>query len=183
MNCGSSCGCLLALGNRFVKAAGEEENLAYIGVDNDGERIELERAADFGDAFVRALHGHEVIGVPMMGGGVVGVELDGAAKFLFGRSGIPVIKQHHEGERGVGFGERIVKLESLERGGFCQGIDLVGGQDVVGAEQNVGIREANVGGRIVGIFFNGLLEAFDSLPEIVLGALVPVVATLQESVS
>ena len=52
--------------------------------------------------------------VPVMGGGVVRVELDRAPESALGRRPVPVVVLEDQGQGGVGLGQAVVELERPE---------------------------------------------------------------------
>ena len=117
--------------------------------------------------------------VPVMRGRVVGIQADGALELPLRAPPIPVLRRLHVGQRGVGFGGLTVQ----HHGGGRAGGGLVPyvrrpPHPVVG-QQAVGVGQAAVGQRVLGILDDRLLEEVHRLLQPLLGALVQVVAALQ----
>ena len=73
---------LLELCEGFVVAAGGVVGPADGDVDDERERIERLAVFHLGDGFCVAAHGHRVFGVPVIGGGVGGIEFEAALEFF-----------------------------------------------------------------------------------------------------
>ena len=76
---------------------------AQTKIHADGERIEFASVVDFRDALLRAAHGHEIQRIALIGGGVAGVEFDGALEAGAGGDPVPIVVEAHGGQ---GFGLR-----------------------------------------------------------------------------
>src|SRR5439155_27292195 len=87
--------------------------------DDEGKRIELERAPSLPKTFLRPGHVGKVIAIPMVSGGGVRIQLDGAAEFLFSASPIPFEVLFHQSERGVRLRKRVVDFQGLHGGSLC----------------------------------------------------------------
>jgi hypothetical protein len=88
----------------FGVAAGVYVADGEIAAGDGGEGIEFARVAKFGDALVGAVEVPEEFAIPLMGGGVVGVELDGLAEVGFGLRKIPLVAVGFKGQGGIGLG-------------------------------------------------------------------------------
>src|SRR5689334_7116249 len=98
-----------------------------------------------------------------MGGGVIWVEFDGVAEFLFGAIPIPVVGRTNHCERDVGFGEGIVESNGFFGGGASFGERIAGRGFAPIVEKIVRIGEAGVGESEVGIGMDGLFEIRNAL--------------------
>ena len=65
----------------------------YNRIDNHGQGVEFLGALDLRQRFRMAGRGHEIDAIEVMSCGVVRIELDGAAEFLFGAIPVPVVKE------------------------------------------------------------------------------------------
>src|SRR5438105_4881731 len=65
---------------RFI-AASKVKDPSFMGVDHLGERIKFQSAVDFGNGLFEAGGFSKKQRVPLMAGGVVGIELEGAEVF------------------------------------------------------------------------------------------------------
>jgi hypothetical protein len=81
----------------------DEQKLRQIGVDDERQRIQILRSAHFGESFGVVTEQGQVPGIPVVRGGVAGVQFNSALKFLFGGGEIPVEAFEDKRQRGVCF--------------------------------------------------------------------------------
>ena len=79
------------LHRRLVVAARVVEVLAKRRVDDGRERVKLLRALDLGHGFRRPVHHRKKVGIPVMRGRVVRVQLDGAQVFALSPGAVIVV--------------------------------------------------------------------------------------------
>ena len=70
-------------------------------------------ALHFGKRFIEAAEEREMFGVPVMSGGVVGIESDRAAIFFFGSLPVPIVILCDQSERDMSFGEIFIQSREL----------------------------------------------------------------------
>ena len=92
-----------------------------------------------------------------MGSGVVGIEGNRLAEMALGLLPVPVVVLDDQSERGMGFGQRGIQGERLNRGGAGPGHELLGRRDRVDGAENVGLGQRGPGPGKAGIALNGLL--------------------------
>src|SRR5262249_34485138 len=146
----------------------------------DDQRFGLEYLGmpDFGDRFVQSPHCRQIFGVPLMGGRVVRVKLQGSLESALSPRPVPLIKSD-PGQRVVRLRKRIVKLETFGCG-FSDSRKAFFRGDPVEAPQNiVAIGQPRVGQRITGIDINCLVKVLNPLLQSLPGTLVPEVPALQ----
>src|SRR5450631_1312926 len=118
-------------------------------------------------------------GEPVVGLGILGIEFEGAAKFLFGVASVPHSPKSHKGQRCVGIGGLRVELNGFLGRGKRIEKSLVRGHGGEFAQQVVAVGQTNVGVGIAGIARNGLSEGVHSLTQALGSALVPVKTTFE----
>src|ERR1700759_478827 len=89
---------LAELTNRPVKITSIVIIEADIGADPNGQRVQLVSKIYLLPGFVGASHRHQVVAVPIVGGRIVWIELDGLLEFLFRFSPIPSVIEVVVGE-------------------------------------------------------------------------------------
>src|SRR5450631_187694 len=115
----------------------------------------------------------------MVGDGIVGIEIDGAAKFLLGSSRVPCAVEQGECEGSMRFRRLIVEFDRLLRRSQSARVGFAGRHESVFAQQVVGVRKAHVSRSVTGIVNNGLGEVVDGLSQSLWGALFPVKTALE----
>lgn len=83
------------------------------------------RAVNHIDGLRVLSHDGEMLGQPLVGRGVTGVEADGGLEGMLRSRPIPVVILQNERQRTVGFGERVVQFERTRRVSFRQRHNLV----------------------------------------------------------
>ena len=139
-----------------------EKQEAFVGEDGVRRRIELLSTIDFVEACGKPPGRGEGIGEPEMSDRVVGVELDGAFKFLLAGDKIPFAPHKSEGEGAVRFGERIVEFDGLAISGNGAVVGLIFRHESVLAEEKVGVGETDVRLSVGRIVDDGLSEIVES---------------------
>src|ERR1017187_9607523 len=86
---------------------------AYSGVDHQRLRVEQLGLADLVDGPSGLGHGEPVVRVPVMGGGVPGIQGDGLLELPPGAGEVPIVGEEDIAERSVAFRERRVELHRL----------------------------------------------------------------------
>ena len=140
---------------REQEADGEKQ------ADRVGERIEFTGFGELVESFLLPAHGNQVVAAPLVSGGGTGIEFDASFKFCACGWKIVVVESVDHGEHGVGFGERFVELQGFGGGVFHFGHGFSRGEELAG-EEEVRVGDADVGLRVVGIAFDGLMKIFDA---------------------
>src|SRR5690242_10913548 len=131
-----------------------------------------------------AAHGHYILGVPMIGGRIGGIERKAVFEFRLSRLPLPAVKPQDSRERRVGFSESRVEPESFQRRNFGFRERVLGRQVAIPSQENVRIGQTGVCESVAGIFVDGLLKVFDRFVESLFGPPIPVMAAFQvETVS
>src|SRR5438874_12805341 len=69
-----------------------QEYRPHVGIDDDRERVELESVLNFGDGFVKVLlRSKAAFGIPLMSGGVVGIQFNGTPEFAIGGGDVKIV--------------------------------------------------------------------------------------------
>ena len=97
---------LLALQDRFIVRVRQGQQLRQVGVDHERQRIDAFRLPHFHDRLVIPVQQREVPRIPVVSGGVAGIELDGATEFLSAGLEVPVEPIQAECQRVVSLAER-----------------------------------------------------------------------------
>src|SRR5947209_1653304 len=99
-------------------------------------------------------HVRKIDGGPMMGLGIVGTKRERPLELAFRAREVPVVNKFEETKRGVSFAKRLVKFQSFDH----RLLRFRWLRPVI-----VAITQTCVGQSVARIFFDGLLEVFDSL--------------------
>ena len=119
-------------------------------------------------------HGVEVVRV-----GAVRIQGQRALKLPLRFAPLPLLAKGH-GSRGVRLGQRRIEFERLASRVVRQKPRLFGSDsDVVGRSDRVGLGQAGVGKRVIGVRRDGLLKQIDALLQALLCAPVPLLASFQ----
>src|SRR5579871_104244 len=97
----------------FLTASGDPQKPALIRQYRGRIWVKRLGAANLVQRLIEAADRLQISRVPVVGGGIVGIEIDGAAKFLIGGSRVPHPVEGDEGERRVRLRGMIVELHSL----------------------------------------------------------------------
>jgi hypothetical protein len=81
-------------------------------VDDERERIQLQRLPIFDDGVFLATHESQILCIPLVSGSIAWTDLEGSLEFSFRPSPVPVIPEFHIGEGGVPFREFSIQFES-----------------------------------------------------------------------
>src|ERR1700722_12115184 len=76
-----------------------------------GERVYLACAFIFAEGLVEAAEPCQMLGIPMMGRGIVGVQLDRSFEFSFRCLPIVIVVLYAQSQRGMSFREGVVQLQ------------------------------------------------------------------------
>ena len=156
------------------------EHPREVARDDRGDRIQRLRHENLLERLVEPGHRRKAGDrVPVMGGGMPRVELDGAEEFAFGACPVPVLRRFDVRQRDVRLGRVFVGHHSGggARGGL--GPDFGGRHDAIVAEQSIGVREAREGVRILAVFHQRPFEELHRFSEAFLGALIHVEPALE----
>ena len=103
-------GRLAQLLDGLVVLARGDVSHSHIRVDDQRERIKLLRPFHLRDGFIESPHEPQVpVAIPLMGGRVIRIQFDGPLKFSVGFRQVPIEVEHFS-QRGMRFGERLIKL-------------------------------------------------------------------------
>src|SRR6266478_7708613 len=166
--------------NRFVVLP-----LVYIvganfSVNNQGKRIKFLGALHFGVRLFKAAFGQQrTVAVPLMRGRIVWIQGNRLLKFFLAFGPVPVIVCEHCRQRRVGFGQVVIKLDRFLGRRLCFRRKFLGRTTGIIWKQAIGVREARIRQREVGIFFNRLIEIVDRFLKRLGVAFVPIKATFQ----
>src|SRR5207244_7978753 len=117
--------CLLVLLDRFVVPTGEIQHAADAGANYERQRIAVGRLHHFRERLVAAAGDGEKERIRVVDRGGRRIQRDRAEERALGGGPVPVPAKGQRGERRVRFGELVVELERLLRGGFRQPDALV----------------------------------------------------------
>ena len=148
-------------------------------VDDRRHRIERQRLAPLALRLVEAAHGGEELGVPLMRGGVVGIQFDRASVFALRGVPIPLVRVDRIRQRRVRLGQLIVDRQRLLRRRPRAREGLFRRQPGPDIEQVVDVGQAGVRQRVLRIDLDGLVEVLDGLVQPLGVALVPLEAALE----
>src|SRR5436189_267114 len=84
--------------------------------DSERKGIELMRTPKLGDGFGESTFALQAFSIPLMGGGIVWIELQGPAKLRLGRAQLH-IKQQGVCQGGVCFGQATIEFHGFTRSG------------------------------------------------------------------
>ena len=131
-------------------------------LDDQGERIQFLGALQFRDRFFMApFRAQQQIAVPMVSLGEIRIQFNRPVKLLLGALPIPIMQHLNRSQRSVRLGQRAVELQSFLSGRL--GLGHVAQAISVKRKQRMAIREAGIGQREFGIFFDRLVEILDRL--------------------
>ena len=147
--------------NALVVLAREQEADGEKKADGVRERIEFTGFGELVESFLWLTHGDQVVAAPLVSGGGTGVEFDTSFEFRACGWKIVVVERVDHGEHGVGFGERFVELQGFGGGVFHFGHGFSRREELAG-EEEVGVGDADIGLRVVGIAFDGLMKIFNA---------------------
>src|SRR6201988_5033539 len=102
-------------------------------------------------------------GVPVVRGGVVGIDLERAAVLAFGDGPIEVMANSCKAERGVSLGGRGIEFDSLSCCLFGRAGRFRKRLDTEDADPVVIVGNAGVGERVIGIEFDRALVRIERL--------------------
>jgi hypothetical protein len=138
----------------------EEQTRAVLTVEDERERINLQRPPYLGQRFLVSAETHEQLAVPVMRGRVIRIQFDGALVLAFRPGEIVVVVDDDVTVRGVRFRQVVV-----ERQGFPRGFSRLRHNFMRRAsrirQQRVGVGQPGIGQRVSGVERDGLLEVFD----------------------
>src|SRR5215471_10008824 len=120
-----------------------------------------------------------MLGIPVMGGGIIGVQLKGPPEFLFGCLPVPVIILDDQSQRRMGLSQVPIKLNRTPRRVARLRHKIRLRTLTVTAYQCIAVRQAGVSARVGGVLCRGLFEIVDSLQEPRDASLVKEVLTLE----
>ena len=117
----------------------------------------------------------------MVGRSVAWVQFNGPPEFLPGRVQIPVEDIQAKCERVVGFAERAVQFQSLDRRGLRSWECLLGGHCRIlpVAQQSISVGQAGISLGVFRILLDRLIEMSQGDLQSIRRSLVPEVATLE----
>ena len=110
-----------------VILAREIENGTGVRLNNQGEGIKLTGALQLGERFVEATNQREVLGEPVVSGGVIGVQGYRAAEFLFGVLPVPIVILRDQSKRDVSLGELFIEFQGVSAAARALGMSSIGG--------------------------------------------------------
>ena len=156
----------LDLGNSGIGPAHGDVQVREPNADHRRQRIDLERASSLDQRLVEASEGREEERIPVVTGGVVGIELEGAAKRRLGVSPAPFVKGQGHRKTEMRLGQTAVEQQRLF-GGRALGRSRLPrrGKAEVG-ERRVGVRDPRVGERVARVAGRGPLERRDRVTQI-----------------
>ena len=140
--------------------------------DNWRERVQLLCPLHFGFRFRKPVQARQKHAIPLMGCWIIWIQINRPLELLLGRNPVPVVGLTHHGQRGVGFGERVIQGKSFLRGGASLRKRIARRHLSPIIEQVVTVGQAGVRNSVSRIDFNGLLKQVDgaqkalSAPEI-----------------
>src|SRR5205807_901836 len=143
--------------------------------------IEVLRDLDLANRFFTSAHRREEASVPMMGRGVVWLELNCAQEFLFGASEIPIELKFRIGETRVSLGQFAINFQSSQRRTSSARKAFSGRLPVIISQQQIRVGQSGVSRRICRIEIDRLLKKFYGLVHLFFGAFVPGVASAKIS--
>ena len=111
--------------------------------------------------------------MPLSGGGISGVELDGPSELPPGCLPVPVMDERDPGQRGVCFGQAVVQRQGPESLLLRATQTVSDGRTAVVHFQRVAVGQAGIGERVLRIARNGGLKVTDGLGRAFRGPLVP----------
>ncbi len=94
-----------------IEVARIEQGVAHHGVDEQVERIELERPLGLGDRFPVAPHAGQKQRISAASEGITRIELDGLQALALGGRPIPVVETMNPAEGRVELGQRVIERE------------------------------------------------------------------------
>src|SRR5437763_7893509 len=101
------------LRNGLVITARKKEGDAKIGIDNQGERIELLRTFELSDCGIEIANDRwRPVSIPMVGSGVIRIQRNRAFELVGRGLKIQIVKQQDLPKRRVRLGEGAVEFES-----------------------------------------------------------------------
>ncbi len=163
----------------LVVVAGVVEAPAELHVEDQGERIEGQGAPRLGDGLLVAAQEGQVLGEPVVGGRVAGVQLERPAEPGLRALPVPVVEELRQGQRAVRFGQSRIELQRLPGRLLGPREDLPRRPGAVVAEEEQRVREAGPGQGVRRIAVERLLEVADALLQVPRRPLVPEVAALE----
>ena len=107
--------------NRLVVLAAEVVAPPEPAVDNARKGIQCSRPFRFCDRLTVPANQRQIIGVPVVSVGIVGIQIDGPLKFALGFSKVSFVIKLDKCQGGVAFRQGIVKLERLRDRRLCSG--------------------------------------------------------------
>src|SRR5215467_12191407 len=148
------------------------------GIDDQGFGLELLRAQDFSNRLVEPPHRGQILGIPLMSGRIVRVEFEGSLERALSSRPVPLIESN-PGERVLGLGKRVVKLQGFSRSLLDSCKPFFRRNPVQAPQDVVAISQPGVGESIARIQTNRLLKIIYCFLQSLPGPLVPEVTALQ----
>ncbi len=125
-----------------------------------------------------AAHGHHILGMPMIGGWIGGIEFEAAFEFFLSLLPLPIVKPQRGCQRRVGFAEIRVELQGRHRGCFAFRERVLRRQIAVPSEEHVGFGHTSVGESVAGVLLDRLLKVADRFVEPFFRPSVPMMTAL-----
>ena len=130
------------------------------------QRIDFERTSSLVQRLVVSSEGHEEERIPVVTGGVVGIELESAAIRRLGVSPAPLVIGHDQRKTEVRLGQTAVEQERLFASRALSRFRLPRRGKAEVAERRVGVREPRVGERVARVAGRGPLERRERVAQI-----------------
>ena len=164
--------------DRLGGASGTEQSHPIRGIDDEREWVQLMGvSSDFSQGLGIAAFAKETFAKPLMGGGVVRVQLNGTTELRLGRRELDIHDQR-VGQAGMRFGQAVVELHRLPCGHERFRNIVLGRRSGINRDDRMRVTQARIGQRIVRIEVDRLLKIAYRLLQVLGRALVPEVTTL-----
>src|SRR6476646_4597506 len=163
--------CFPRLLDRTLEVASQVENPGHLHADHYRERIQLPRAPDLSQRFVKAFRHCQKSGIRLAATGIAWIALQGSETLRFGARPIAIEQLLYAGERDPRLRQCIADPESSRGQLHGPAMRLTGRHRTQKGSESVCIREPRVSQRKSRILGNRRFEIGDALMEIVLAQL------------